>query len=301
MNELEKLTCDNRENYERYLKRMTNSMKKSTKGIIPYLAKDGKNILDVGCGSGVMLKALENENEKAKLTGIDLNIEAINKLKLLKHNWQLYHMDFMELKEIKYDTIIFSSILHEISSYHKDLDKRFTSIPIKEAFDKSNELLINNGSIILRDGLLVDDENMNNQLIISFTNPSDYNILTRFQHDFKGFNKIDVDNRIYSLGNKQYIVTERFLKEFLYTYTWGEESFPREVKERFGILTKDEWISLLEESGFTIDYITLACEEYEKYLSKKITIMDLDGNKYNYPFMTILLRAKKNKTLTKKI
>lgn len=299
MNELEKLMNENKDNYERYLRRMTYSMTKSTKGIIPFLAKDGENILDVGCGSGVMLTALENENKKAKLTGIDLNIEAINKLKLLNHNWQLYHINFMDLKEKGYDTIIFSSILHEISSYHSDLDKRFTSIPIKEAFDKSNELLTNNGSIILRDGLLVDENNMNNQLMISFNNPDDYNILTRFQHDFKGFNKIDVDNRIYTMGSNLYIVTERFLKEFLYTYTWGEESYNREVKERFGILTKDEWISLLEKAGFNIDYLTLACEEYEKYLSKKITIMDLNGNKYNYPFMTILVKARKSKTLVK--
>lgn len=68
-------------NYQRYLKRMTESMKYSTKGLIPLLAKNSNNILDVGSGSGVMLKALENENKNAKLTGIDLNIDAINKLK----------------------------------------------------------------------------------------------------------------------------------------------------------------------------------------------------------------------------
>ena len=299
MNELEKLTSNNKENYELYLNRMTNSMNKSTKGIIPYLAKDGNNILDVGCGSGVMLKSLEKENSKAKLTGIDLNIEAINKLKLLNNNWKLYHVDFMSLNNMKYDTIIFSSILHEISSYHRDLNKRFTSIPIKEAFNKTNELLVNNGSIILRDGLLVDKEKMNNLLIISFTNPVDSYWLYRFKNDFEGFNTVDIDNRIRKVDNNKYIVSERFLKEFLYTYTWGEESYYREINERFGILTKDEWINLLYETGFTIDFITLACEEYEKYLSKKIIITDLDGNKYNYPFMTILIKGRKNKCLVK--
>lgn len=68
-------------NYQIYLKRMTESMKYSTKGLIPLLAKNSNNILDVGSGSGVMLKALENENKNANLTGIDLNIDAINKLK----------------------------------------------------------------------------------------------------------------------------------------------------------------------------------------------------------------------------
>ena len=66
MNQLEELSRKNRENYRRYLDRMTESMKYSTKGLIPLLAKNSKNILDVGCGSGVMLRALEKESQQDK-------------------------------------------------------------------------------------------------------------------------------------------------------------------------------------------------------------------------------------------
>ena len=38
----------------------------------------------------------------------------------------------------------------------------------------------------------------------------------------------------------KYLVREGFLKEFLCKYTWGEESYSREINERFGILTKDD-------------------------------------------------------------
>ena len=116
MNKLEELSKNNKENYQRYLKRMTESMKYSTKGLIPLLAKNSNNILDVGCGSGVMLKALEEENHKAKLTGLDLNIDAIKSLEA-NSNWKLYHMDFMDLKDVKFDTIIFSSILVSIVTF----------------------------------------------------------------------------------------------------------------------------------------------------------------------------------------
>ena len=54
----------------------------------------------------------------------------------------------MKLNNVKYDTIIFSSILHEISSYCEDESIRFTEIPIKNALRKTNELLTDNGSII---------------------------------------------------------------------------------------------------------------------------------------------------------
>ena len=159
MNKLEELSKKDKANYQLYLKRMTESMKYSTKGLIPILASEAENILDVGCGSGVMLNALEKNNHKAILTGLDLNVEAINKLKMLGKDWKLYHMDFMDLSKVKYDAIIFSSILHEISSYYPDIDLRFTDIPIYQALLKANALLKKDGFIVLRDGLLVSKNN----------------------------------------------------------------------------------------------------------------------------------------------
>ena len=297
MNELERLSSENKENYKRYLKRMTESMKYSTKGLIPLLAKNGKNILDVGCGSGVMLNALESENEGSYLTGIDLNIDAINNLKQYNKKWNLYHIDFMELNNIKFDTIIFSSILHEISSYHKDLSKRFTEKPILAAFKKCNNLLEDNGTIILRDGLLSPINERNNMLTVSFTDVSDDMWLYKFKNDFKGFDNLDINTKIIKLKENKYMVSEGFLKEFLYTYTWGEESYPREINERFGILTKDEWISLLKEAGFKIETIIESREEYEKYLSPRVNITYENGMTYEYPNMTIIFKAQKLKSL----
>lgn len=297
MNQLEELSRKNRENYRRYLDRMTESMKCSTKGLIPLLAKNSKNILDVGCGSGVMLRALENENPKAKLTGLDLNIDSLRKLRKNNCNWKLYHMDFMDLNNVKFDTIIFSSILHEISSYNKDLNKKFTEKPIMDAMKKANDLLEDDGNIIIRDGLMSPEDERDNGRIVSFTNPDDGKWLYRFQHDFEGFDKTNINTKIYNLDNNKYLVSEGFLKEFLCTYTWGEESYPREINERFGILTKGEWLSIVKEAGFRIETTIEAKEEYEKYLSNRITITDELGNPYEYPNITITLKGQKVKTL----
>ena len=213
MNQLEELSRKNRENYRRYLDRMTESMKYSTKGLIPLLAKNSKNILDVGCGSGVMLRALENENPKARLTGLDLNIDSLRKLRKNNCNWKLYHMDFMDLNNVKFDTIIFSSILHEISSYNSDINKRFTGKPIKDALIKSNQLLEPNGILIVRDGLLSSVKKRDNKLIVTFSNINDDIWLYRFQKDFKGFANLDIDTNIIKLENNKYLVSEGFLKE----------------------------------------------------------------------------------------
>ena len=298
MNKLEKLSKENQTNYLRYLKRMTESMKTSTKGLIPTLCTKSNSILDVGCGSGVLMEAISNINPKTKITGIDLNKEAIDKLKKLGKNWELYHMDLMNLNNKKYDTVIYSSVLHEISSYHPSDEKRFTEIPIKEAFIKTNELLEMNGSIILRDGLLVDRENRNKPVVIRFINQDDANWLYKFQNDFRGFdNLFAVNTKIIKIDDSRFIVGLTFLKEFLYTFTWGASSYPREVEERFGILDKETWINLLEDSGFEVETIVESKEEYEKYLSPKVELKDIHGNKLIYPMMTILIKARKEKEL----
>ncbi len=264
MNKLEELSKRDRENYQLYLKRMTESMKYSTKGLIPVLASKAEKILDVGCGSGVMLNALEKNNHKSHLTGLDLNMEAINKLKMLGKEWKLYHMNFMDLKKVKYDAIIFSSILHEISSYYSDVDLRFTDIPIYEALLKANQLLYKDGFIILRDGLLVPEKNWDRKCIIHFINPEDSFWLYKFRGDFRGFDKLNINKTIINLPNNEFMVNEGFLKEFLYTFTWGEESYPREINERFGILTQNNWEELIKRCGFKIDTIVESREEYEK-------------------------------------
>ena len=97
MNRLEELSRQNRENYERYLKRMTESIRNSTKGFLPIMARQGKRILDVGCGSGVLLYAIAAENPEAELTGLDLNEEAINSLRASGAPFDLIHGDFLKL------------------------------------------------------------------------------------------------------------------------------------------------------------------------------------------------------------
>ena len=299
MNYIEELNSQDNNNYLRYLKRMTDSMKVSTKGLIPFLTKDDKRILDVGCGSGFMLEALEMSNPNAELTGVDLNLEAIRRLELLNKPWKLYHSDYLKFNGKDYDSVIFSSILHEISSYNSDMKKRFTEEPIKESIIKTNEILRDGGSIIIRDGLMVPRRDHNKQVLISFNNPDDSYWLYKFRDDFKGFNKTDVNTEIINSYPNEYLVSEAFLKEFLYTYTWGPESYHREINERFGILERNDWIRLLESNGFEIDNVLESSEEYEKHLKDKVSITNVYGDKYIYPSMTILIKANKVKELKK--
>lgn len=293
MNIEEKLSKENKENYELYLKRMTESMKQSTKGLVPFFARFSKCVLDVGCGSGVMLQALL-DNGIEKVIGIDINREAIKKLRKLNNKRiELYATGFEDCErlDIHPDAIIFSSVLHEISSYAKT-DQQYTLDPIKDALSKAYNLLDKGGQIIIRDCLMVPYEERNKKIIIKFTNPEDANWLYRFKEEFKGFKPFDIDMNIQRI-NRGYKISYAFLKEFLYTYTWGPESWNREINERVGIIDSNTWQELVKEAGFELETFLLTQEDYQKYLDPKIKIEWANGKKFIYPYMNMIIVGKK--------
>ncbi len=240
-------------NYERYLERMTQSVQKSSKELIPFYAS-GKT-LDVGCGSGVLLDILYKNGVEAE--GIDINTEAVKVCH--KKGLKAKCIPLNEIKE-KYDTIIFSSVLHEFSSY--DENNRFSNRPIIDALNMAKNILNDNGKIIIRDGLKGDKTNgylyakdiKTVQAFRNFINESPI-----FSHTNK--------NELFIINKTKITAPRWVLKEFIFTYTWGEESWNREIQEQFGILSKKEWKKVLNMCGLDITVFTVSSEEYEKYAS----------------------------------
>ena len=254
MNKLEEIAQNS--NYDTYLQRMTNSFQSSSKKFLPLLCKGGK-VLDVGCGSGVLLKEFTQMGFDVK--GIDLNQNAIDVCK--KENLNAEKIDLSDIKE-KYDSIIFSSVLHEISSY--DETNKFTTSPIIAALFAARNILNDNGQILIRDGLCGSSQKI--KLIAK--NESIVEDFKQYIKDAPMFDeKVLFDNRIFISGLKIY-ASEDILKEFLYTYTWGKESYSREVQERYGILTEKNWIQLCNMLNLKINNIITSEDDYIKYVSR---------------------------------
>ena len=254
MNKLEEIAQNS--NYDTYLQRMTNSFQSSSKKFLPLLCKGGK-VLDVGCGSGVLLKEFTQMGFDVK--GIDLNQNAIDVCK--KENLNAEKIDLSDIKE-KYDSIIFSSVLHEISSY--DETNKFTTSPIIAALFAARNILNDNGQILIRDGLCGSSQKI--KLIAK--NESIVEDFKQYIKDAPMFNeKVLFNTHIFISGLKIY-APEDILKEFLYTYTWGKESYSREVQERYGILTEKNWIQLCNMLNLKINNIITSEDDYIKYVSR---------------------------------
>ncbi len=270
-----------------YLNTMNSSLQYKAK-ILDFMV--GKNILDVGPGGGALMDLIEERDPSLNVYGIDISsnvIDTLNKKKLKeKKAWNLVKGDALNLQDYfekgSLDTIIYSSIIHELYSYIPFEGKKFNINTVIKALKSAYNILSVNGRIIIRDGIKTEPENQ--YRIIEFRNIEDIKILDRYCNDFKGrkitYEKMD-NNKVKMLVNDA--------MEFLYTYTWGEDSYPLEIQEQFGYLTPSEYKKLI------IDNLPhskiIICEAYlqdgyEKHLLDKISIYDEKMNKVKLPNST---------------
>ena len=289
-----------RDSYDRfyneldYLQTM-NSAVKDKSIILDYIV--GKKVLDVGPGGGVMLDLIEKTNPLLDVCGIDLSQNVIDKLSKKKidenHNWNIIKGDALNLsnyfKDNEIDTIIYSSIIHELYSYIEYNGKKFNKDTIKQSLKEAYKILSVGGRIIIRDGIM--SEPINQYRIIEFNNPEDLNILKRYCNDFQGrevkYEKIN-KNTVKMLINDA--------MEFLYTYTWGEQSYPLEVKEQFGYFTVSGYVDFIKENlpnCKIIESKSFLQNGYELNLLPKINIYDENMNVVKLPDSTSIIVIEK--------
>lgn len=277
-----------------YLNTMNNSLNQKAI-ILDYIV--GNSVLDVGPGGGALLDLIEKKIPNSDIKGIDLSENVINELtkKKLKegHMWNIIKGDALNLTKYfannSIDTIIFSSIIHELYSYILYNGKKFNKDTIKVALKEAYSILSINGRIIIRDGIM--SSPVNSYRIIEFNDKEDIKKLDRYINDFKGrkitYEKIG-DNKVKMLINDA--------MEFLYTYTWGEESYPLEVQEQFGYFTLDEYINFIKENlpnGKIIESKSYLQKGYEENLLPKINFYDEDMNVVSLPDSTSIIVIEK--------
>ena len=279
-----------------YLNRMNSSLQYKAK-ILDFII--GTNVLDVGPGGGALLDLIEERDPLLNVYGIDISsnvIDALTKKKKKENKgWNLVKGDALNLdsyfEKASLDTIIYSSIIHELYSYITFEGKKFNINTVIKALKSAYDVLSDNGRIIIRDGIKTEPADM--YRIIEFKNIEDIKILDRYCIDFKGrkitYEKVD-KNKVKMLVNDA--------MEFLYTYTWGEDSYPLEVQEQFGYLTPTEYIELIKNNLPNSNIIM--CEAflqdgYEQNLLNKISIYDENMNVVKLPNSTCIIVIEKKK------
>ena len=271
---------DRLNNEDKYLKTM-NDAKNSTKlKLLDYVY--GQKIVDVGSGGGVLLDMLEEKFPEKEIIGTDIStnvIETLNqKIEKENHHYSVMKHNFVEgaLPE-KVDTIIFSSILHEVYSYTELEGQKFNINSVKQAIKNAYNSLNEEGVILIRDGVLTNSlENVS----VKFKTEEGISFAKSFLKDFKGLTYLqDLDYGWSRFLLEKDILTAdiNFVREALYTYTWGMESYGQEVLEQFGYFTMEDYTHFLVSLGMQISYSNILTEKgYPDNLNDKVELIDFD-------------------------
>lgn len=285
---------DRMKNESEYLATMNQNADDKRK-ILDYVT--GDTVLDIGPGGGVLLDLLESEFPHKRINGIDIAENVIQELERKKnrenHKWEVVKGDAFALADYFHpgsvDTIVFSSVLHELFSYVPFEGKQFNIRTVIEALKSAYEVLPVKGRIIIRDGIM--SENSSEKRRITFKNPSDMDIFNRYVQDFKGraieFDLIDQQTVLLPVNDAM---------EFLYTYTWGEESYHHEVKEQFGYLTLCGFSELINEHLIGAKIIvshSYLQQGYEDNLLEKIAFQNEDFSTAKLPDSTCFVVIEK--------
>lgn len=253
------MTNSERENFEQYIGRMEGNLKYKLE-ILKYIPnRSNLKVLDFGCGSGILSKHLKDYLVGCEIHALDSSIEM---LKIAKENDSAhrYFENVQRLQDNKYDVIILSSVLHEIS------DKKLLMRVLSELINKDN-----NGRIIVRDGYISDKDC-----------DKIYSVYMKDVEEAMDFYELAgnslVGNLEISFCGNVMIGYAHDVRNFLQTYTWGFKSLHRE---------KDE-LHLIKASDFEKFSDIIGCETYEiqpicqdDYFEHLKKIVNLSGDKWD--------------------
>ncbi len=264
--------------------------------ILEYIV--GETVMDIGPGGGALMDLIEENHPTISVLGVDISMNVIEALNRKKHQenrqWNVRYGDALNLSNDfakgSIDTIIFCSIIHELYSYIEMDGKVFNRETIRKALVSAYDMLPVGGRIIIRDGIMT--EPMDQSRIIEFNTVEGMNFLERYAKDFKG-------RRIHyeKIGYRKVKMPVNDAMEFLYTYTWGEESYAHEINEQFGYFTPSAYEAFIKESlGDSVQILVsrhYLQEGYTTALEPKIQIYDASERICSLPDSTCLIVIEK--------
>jgi len=278
-------------NEEEYLADM-NQTADYKKIILDYIV--GTSVLDIGPGGGVLLDLMEERMPDITPVGIDIStnvVEALNRKKQLDgRRWEVKQGDALNLKDYvqagSVDTVIFSSILHELYSYIPYQGRKFNLDTIAAALKSAFDVLAAGGRIIIRDGVMTHPTGQ--QRKIRFLQQDGMQWLERYCKDFAG-RPMEVEK----LSDNEVMMPVNDAMEFLYTYTWGEEAYIHEVQEQFGYFTLPDYLEFIHATlGDEAHIVTSQAylqAGYSEALQDKIEMTDLSGKEVALPDSTCFI------------
>jgi len=269
---------------ERYFERMAKSLGDKLH-IVEQLPeptdKYSPKVLDIGAGGGEFANSLTELG--FTVTALDANSDAVAHMKAnfpKLHPVELLANHARELGLETYDAVICSSILHEVFSYGDDERGPGDYNSLTEALKAFHAVLKPGGVLVIRDG--VRPRHWNDTATITVLNGDDEAVISYLdQCPFANGSIPGTVGELVKLTKHRsgsYVGDLRSAYEFYMTYNWGVENYHREAHELYGVLSLDQYSSLLNYVGFNVELAKSWVQPgYSEHLPTKVRLMTAEG------------------------
>ncbi|TDE90017.1 methyltransferase domain-containing protein [Occultella glacieicola] len=201
--------------------------------------------LDVGCGSGELLDVLAAAGHE--VVGLDPAPESVRRAGA--RNVHLAYAD--EAAEVcgphSLDTVVCSSVLHEVFSYGNADAVVGRESSVSAALVAFRRALVPGGRLIVRDGVMPAP----GPARIRVDEPGAVERFLRHS-PFRRGHGTDREIHLEQVGPDAFEGEFSSAMEFAFTYTWGERSFAREVREFYGVFRLAEYARFVQAHGFRL-------------------------------------------------
>lgn len=273
---------------ELYYQRMASSVGDKAR-LLQHLT--GTSVLEIGFGGGELLDILHEEGYL--VYGLDASPVSESKVINKPYGARTVEGFADEIKvsfpDTKFDNVILSSVMHEVFSYgNRGAAGKHSLFSFDAVLREIHASLNPGGRILIRDGVLA--ENWEDKVKLVMLNGDVAGVEEYLElQPFK-----DRVNLMYQ-GDDTYLGNLESVAAFAYTYTWGPDALLRESQELFGVLTRKEYVTLLQ----SYDFRMLTDEEYvqEGYvhaLSPLMDIRDMEDNVLPFPSTNAIWVAEKS-------
>lgn len=248
---------------------------KFEKALILPLIEDAQNIVEIGCGNGVVLDLLSHNFPSSNVWGIDLDpvmCEASKNRGLPNVSVQCTdatNIPFADNESI--DAVVYCSTLHEIFSHG---GPSLVVASLKEAA----RILRPGGSVIIRDSVKPSPGKTQIRFKQEWVEKRFYNYLKDYEL---------VDRQYEQLSSGTFSVENSYLFEFLTKYFY-DVGWDKEMQEVYGYYTEEDFRNELRSAGFEIVYKHSYLLPYFKEKWSKDLIIDAPFTK-----STIIVKAEK--------
>jgi SAM-dependent methyltransferase len=235
-------------------------------------------IVDKGCGTGKLMVELSRSFPGASLVGVDLSRELLRRSDENTYaggDVELVPGDAadQQLPDGSADTVVFSSIMHEIYSY-SGYDKG----RIDRALASAARELKKGGRLLIRDGISPDPR----EVLLDLMDAPTAAQLERFAREFKHGQGARVDNVAARAGAVATVrMSAHDANEFLckkdYLKNWDIE-----IHEEYGALTVGEWRAALTRNFFEVLTITSYVNAWilQNRYRDHVRMTELDGSSF---------------------